>query len=239
MGLIKDILTKTAGVGVMVAGLPFAPIGLAVEIPLAIKSSKEADKFENIESQSKLVCALSDKLAKEMEQLSSPTFDVGDYVVSSAIDETKQKEYAQMYDYVVNSFGELEAVTLISKDEFVNFMLENGKYVEEYIASEEFMDRLNELKTILQDETTTQEEKLHILKTSIEKDNHHCGPEMSTLEKVAIVALIVVGCCQSFSAVFSLFMAMDVADQEGFWAGVISYLLGPLSSIGLDMVLDY
>ena len=159
MGLIK----KMGLIGAAALGLVFSPIGFVVEMPLLGKSLGKSADLDKVESQSNLVCALNDKLSKELEQLNATTFEMGDYVVSTE-PEDRQKKYEQIYDKVVSSFGKLETVSLITKEEFVNYMMTNGEELENYVNSEEFYSKIMELKNILQDETKTPEEKLYTLK---------------------------------------------------------------------------
>lgn len=235
MGLIKKILKTTAGVGVMVAGLPLGAAGLGASIPVYNKTRHLKQDLMQLNNQTKLVCALNDKLANELEQLNSSSVEIGDYVVSSAADEAKQQKYLQIYDKVINSFGELEIVKVISKEEFVNYMMAHGEAIENYIASEEFYGKLTELKRILQDKSITTEEKVYSLKEAISTDEAIFDSQYDTYDRVSIAATVfsLIELVVGAASVFGGFAMMDCASElKDVINGVIMCTLGLPTACG-------
>ena len=218
MGLVK----KMANIGVA-ALLVIAPIDMAVEIPLLVKNIKKFVQLDKVEPQSKLVCALNDKLSNELEQLNATTFELGDYVVSTE-PEDRQKKYEQIYDKVVSSFGKLETVSLITKEEFVNYMMTNGEELENYVNSDEFYFRLMELKNILQDETKTPEEKLCILKLLTKNDGFKAHETIKSIVEINVYFVLI--CSQLMSVLFS---TGGYLDGRCFQESIIYYLFGEIT----------
>ena len=231
MSLIKKILKKTAGVGLMIVGAPLGAVGFGASIPTYVKTRNLKDDLMDLNNQSKLVCVLSEKLSSELSQLNSTTFDLGDYVTSS-LEEDKQQRYERIYDYVVNSFGELETVKLISKEEFVNYMLNNGEELENYINSEEFYKKLMELKNIVQDETKTPEERLYTLKESINTDKAIFDAQYRKYNKIQICAIVFMA-IQSFSTLGGMAL---LGVTESMLDGLVGLFLGLLSRLGCEIL---
>ncbi len=227
MGLIK----KIANVSVSALGLTLAPISMAAEIPLLVRNIKNGAKINEVETQSKLVCVLSEKLNDEMEQLNSSTLEIDNYTVSF-LDIDGQQKYENIYSQAVKELSRFEISTPISKDEFVRFMMEHGKELEEYINSETFKVQLNHLKSILQDETKSSKEKVDTLKLSIENDGMRFSKEAKSnnFELCAYIFLIggqILGLCASAGLVLS-------AHDDGLFLNepletAVMFLLGPLT----------
>lgn len=243
MGLIKEILKKAAGVGVIIAGLPLGTVGLGASIPVYNKMGHLQDDLKEVNNQSKLVCALNDKLANELEQLNSSTLNMGDYVVTSSLDEDKQQKYAQIYDHVINSIGKLETEKIISKEEFVDYMTTNGEAIENYINSEEFNGKLSEVKSILLDETKTTEEKVLALKETINLDDAIFDEQYKTYNRVEIASLVFMifgGLATFMSAWVGLGVLPDAAESwKGVVNGLVVGLLGVWSGLGWGLITGF
>ena len=120
-------------------------------------------------------------------------------------------------------------------------MLKNGEQLEKYINGKKFEDRLYYLKGLLQDETTTNEEKLNNLKQTIEKDTNFISPESikNTFEfgvYVALIAAQLLGLAMSIAFVIQ-------AHSEGFFEkkfleSAALLLFGPLTGDYICEVLE-
>lgn len=252
MGLIKKMLKVTAGVGMMIAGLPVCSEALAIGGGVTYKIYK--DKLYNAikgESETKTICVLNEKYENLLEDLNTNSFDFGDVQVKfSPVDELQGEEkYGQMYDNIMAVFNNKKLK--ISKEEFVNFMLKHGDEVIKYVKSDEFKKRLNNINKNLNmwmgnsqhgpKNQYGEQEKSGILgtfRTEIELDNmfyEHDPNDVRYLRNVNTAGICITACGVAIFGIGLAFAIINVAsgcdcEDDGMFKA-LKYLCAPFLSI--------